>query len=240
MWTTNSYTICYLLLLVTTTPAPAAAVLPSTALEIQSNQSLALGTPSPANTLFAPLIPPEPPIPGGILKCFSPGQEGALPPKFEDCEVAIEYILHVYPPGPMVYQNFSRTDADGTRRVPEAFEVKNCQILISNRKLGSDAWDILRYVDVVIGAQEVLKFCVSGSKFGFGGVAVLGNRGTYVAVNGLFTAEDYGAVSEEGNGTNATTSMGTGTAGISPLEMGVSELLQEEELDEEDGKLSMT
>ena len=100
---------------------------------------------------------------------------------------------------------------------------------------------MLRYVDVVVGAQEVLKVCVPGSKFGLGGIALLGNGGSYVAVNGLATAEDYGAVSEENeNGTNATVSIATDTAVISPLEMGVSELLQGEELDDDDGKLSIT
>lgn len=244
MWAINTYTLCYLLLLVSTVPAPAAALLPSTALEIQSNQPLALQTPSPASALFAPLPPkpPKPPLPprppAPIPICFDPDQKGGLPPVVKDCEMAIEYILHIYPPGPMVPQNFSRTGADGTHRFPEAIEIKNCQILISSRFRAPGIWDMIRYVDVAIGAQEVLKVCVPQSKTGLGGTVGLGNKGSYVAVNGLY-ARDYGSVSEDGNETNAT-SMAMGTAVKNSLLTAVSGLAQGKEMDDDDEKLSMT
>ena len=87
---------------------------------------------------------------------------------------------------------------------------------------------MIRYVDVIAGAKEVLNVCVPTSKFGLGGMAILTDKGSYVAVNG-FKAGVMGSVPEDGNGTNATT-MATGTAVEIPLLTGVSGLAQGDDL----------
>ena len=87
-----------------------------------------------------------------------------------------------------------------------------------------DVWDMIRLVDIVVGAQEVLKVCVPQSKFGFAGYAVIGDKGSFVTVNGWKTPD---------NGMNATSAV------ENPLLTGVSGLALGDGLDE-DGKLNVT
>ena len=76
---------------------------------------------------------------------------------------------------------------------------------------------MVRFVDITVAAQAILKVCVPQSKFGFAGYAVIGDRGSLVTVNGVEPEINGVGSSEDGNGTNAT-SMATGTAVENPFE----------------------
>ena len=134
----------------------------------------------------------------------------------------------------MVPVNFTRSGAAGTIEIPEGWVVKNCQVMISSRKLALDTWDMVRYVDIVLGAQEVLKTCVPKSKFALGGMVYIGDKGSYVTVNG-FNSGITGEVSQDGN----ATALATSTPVNISLLTGVDGLADGDGLDE-NGKLNVT
>ena len=90
---------------------------------------------------------------------------------------------------------------------------------------------MFRYVDIVVAAQNVLDVCVPRSKLAFGGTEMIGDRGFYVAVNGM-QPKITGNVTEDRNGTDATP-MGVGTAVGIALSTAVSALVRGDELDED-------
>lgn len=96
---------------------------------------------------------------------------------------------------------------------------------------------MVRHIDIIVAAQRVLKECVPQSKMGLAGLTFIGDKDSYVAVNGLKRGFN-GAGSEDGNRAN-TTSTATGTAVKIPLSTRVSGLVQGNGLDE-DGKLNVS
>ena len=102
--------------------------------------------------------------------------------------------------------------------------------MVSSKRL-TDKWDMFRYVDIAVAARDVLNICVPRSKLAWGGVEEIGYEGFYVSVNGI-QRKIMGNVTEDGNGTNAT-SMGMGTAVEIALPTAVSALVQGDERDED-------
>ena len=96
--------------------------------------------------------------------------------------------------------------------------------MISAKDLDDTSWDEFRYVDIVVAAQDVVNLCVPRSVFKLGGVEIIGEKGFYVAVNGILR-HVVGNVTEDGNE--------TGTAMGIALPTGVSALVSGDELDED-------
>ena len=80
--------------------------------------------------------------------------------------------------------------------IPSAWRVENCLILLT--AADDTAVDEFRLVDVIERAQLILRKCVKYSKTSLGGVATLGLKTFFVAVDG---PPDFNEGGSGGNGT---------------------------------------
>ncbi|KAK3168743.1 hypothetical protein OEA41_005191 [Lepraria neglecta] len=140
--------------------------------------------PLPPKPPFPPPSPHPPPLPTGKIECFKPDQHLAFPLNLADCDNTIELILHDKA-GPFTYQNWTRDGRGGSHKIPEAWHVGRCQVLLTTAYDVGDMRDELRLVDIIVAVRKVLEICVPASKTGLGGLAQVGHgKGFFVALNG--------------------------------------------------------
>lgn len=154
---------------------------PSIYVQTLSQSSINLNTTLLQFNLTAPHPNPLPPIPD--LDCFNTTSHLAFPVDPDDCQNAIDLLLHD-PTGVMTPKTFSwHAREPGSFGIPADWHDGRCQILLTTGI--PDAVDEFRLVDVIVVAQKILDECVPISKMSLGGLALVGNmKGLFVAVNG--------------------------------------------------------
>ncbi|KAL9073491.1 MAG: hypothetical protein Q9161_002912 [Pseudevernia consocians] len=136
----------------------------------------------PSNLTFPNPNPnPSPPVPE--VDCFNTTTQLAYPLDPDDCDNAIELLLHD-PSGVMTPKTYSwHAREPGSFGIPADWHDGRCQILLTTGL--QDAVDAFRLVEVIVAARRVLDDCVPISKTNLGGLALVGNmKGFFVAVNG--------------------------------------------------------
>ncbi|KAM0799090.1 hypothetical protein BDR22DRAFT_964057 [Usnea florida] len=151
-----------------------------------------LTTNHPLSPLYLPtLLTPtrNQTTPQPTLQCFTTSDPIAQPLNLTDCETTIDLLIHD-PAGAMNPQTFSwHAHVPHSFGVPAEWALRQCQIMLTTSKI--DVVDEFRLVDVAVEARRVLDECFLVSKFGLGGLALVGNdKGYFVAVNGPEPGEE--------------------------------------------------
>lgn len=124
-----------------------------------------------------------------LVDCFNPYLPNLKKAAVEDCQFVIEYIISSYG-DPFLPRSFGYTpDVDIDLDEPEnkRWTLDRCAVFVKN--LDRSRVDTFRMVDVAETANRILRKCVMGTKYPFGGTAGIGSAAGgsrfYVALGGL-------------------------------------------------------